>query len=128
MSYYNYDEVEKKSHRKVISIAVAVTVLILVLVTAIIVVATTRNDGGEVAEGENAEFVIEGEAAEEGADAGNTLGTITTEETVEEATEEVEQPAETVTTITQTGPEEVLPMAILLGVLTMVGTAAFAKA
>lgn len=125
MSYYNYDEVEKKSRRKVISIAVAVTVLILVLVTAIIVVATTRNDGGEVAEGENAEFVIEGEAAEEGADAGNTLGTITTEETVEE---EVVLPAETVTTITQTGPEEVLPMAILLGVLTMAGTAAFVKA
>ncbi|MDO4611823.1 MAG: hypothetical protein Q4B34_03115, partial [Candidatus Saccharibacteria bacterium] len=126
MSYYNYDEVEKKSRRKVISIAVAVTVLILVLVTAIIVVATTRNDGGEVAEGENAEFIIEGETpVEEVTDAGNSaLGTITTEETTEE---EVTLPAETVTTITQTGPEEALPMAILLGVLTMVGTAAFAK-
>lgn len=138
---YNTD-VDKKERQKIIAIATATAGLILALVIAIIVVAVQRpseNLGGEengsfsISEGTEDQKPAEDEKPEESEgseseDEGSKLGEISTkpETTVPEV------PGESTTDkmpeeITSTGPADVLPMALMLGVLTSVATAAVMK-
>ncbi|MDO4507909.1 MAG: hypothetical protein Q4B65_00750 [Candidatus Saccharibacteria bacterium] len=121
---YNYNEVEKKERRKIISITVAIVALILVLLVAIIVVATRREVSDNIVSGDgNTEFVItEGEESSEAETEASAVETVSSE--IVESTPVV---LETETVIAQTGPEDVLPIAVVLGVLTAAGTAAYMK-
>lgn len=121
---YNYNEVDdKKERRKIISIATAVAVLILVLVVAIIVVATGKSTGKNLGGDENASFVIEetteeSESSESEESEGSTLGTITTDTVVVEKPTTDKAPE----AMPDTGPADLLPIALLLGGLTTAGT------
>ena len=110
---YNYNEVEKRERRRIISVAVAAAVLILVLIVAIIVVATKKTPSENVGGSENTSFVgtIEEEEAK---DEETVVGTISTETTP------VQTPTSSVVTenIPDTGPEDLLPIALMLGALT----------
>lgn len=121
---YNYNEVEKRERRRIISVAVAAAVLILVLIVAIIVVATKKTPSENVGGSENTSFVLEGSESteeeegtveEEKSDSEETVvGTISTETTP------VQTPTSSVVTenIPDTGPEDLLPIALMLGALT----------
>lgn len=123
-------EIDKKERNKIIAIAAAAATLILVLVVAIIVVATKKpaeNIGGN----ENSSFAIEeeneGEAVEEPTEetesGASELGSLTTETIVAEEPTTDKAPAE----IASTGPEDILPVALVLGILTTAATAVVMK-
>ena len=133
---YYQDEAEKKERRRLITFAVTTVVLILILIVAIVVVATKKAGSNKVTEGVNSEFIF----AEENTNESET------EKTEEKTTEtEENKSSETVGTLSTTtndapvvisgasdlpttGPEDLLPLALVLGALTTFGaSAAMAK-
>ena len=125
---YYQEEAEKKERRKIIAVATAAMVIILVLIVAIIVVATKKSNKTSVGGDDNAAFTIaEGTETEESESEPESkpeeetepvVGTITTENAPAETPVVVaELPAETNTSMPSTGPEDVLPVALMAGLL-----------
>lgn len=114
---YNNAELEKKDRRKVIIIATATVVLILALIVAIIVVATNKTSRPNVGGEDNSSFVIE--------------NTSKPEKTEVVSNTKAAEPAKTTTPVTtkaeempSTGPEDILPLALVLGMIATVATSA----
>ena len=135
---YYQEEADKKERRKIIAVATAAVALILILLVAIIVVATKKARPVVTSEGENTSFEIS-----ENTEDTESTNTTSTEETVEtedvivagfstetetsEAKDEVKEEAaatESAATVgnadsvVDTGPEEILPLALVAGTLT----------
>ena len=128
---YYQEEADKKERRKIIAVATAAVALILILLVAIIVVATKKTRPS-VSTGENTTFEIsettESEdttvATEEVETESSILGGFSTETEETEETESEDETTETTVAvettsdIADTGPEEILPLALVLGSLT----------
>ena len=123
-------EIEKKQRRKVVAIASATVALILLLIVAIVVVATSKSSRQNIGGDNNGSFsIVESEKAEEKAEA-------KTEEKKEEKPATVAEsskpqaaatPATATSKMPSTGPEDLMPLAVLLGGLTTAGTAVLVK-
>ena len=115
---YYQGEIEKKDRQKVIMIATAIVAVVLILVVAIIVVAT-RKTGGDSVGGENNEPI----AVEETPKTEEKANDPSTEKTTVPVSTKTTEAQATATAVPDTGPEDLLPLALVLGVLTTAGTA-----
>ncbi|MBQ6593630.1 hypothetical protein IJI00_00975 [Candidatus Saccharibacteria bacterium] len=119
---YNPDEMQAKERRKVIIFAVATVAVILALIVSIVVVATNKtsvNLGGE----ENTEFTLVEDKKETEKPATTTKSASNTNAAASNTTAKTTSPAiVTPTSVPNTGPEDLLPIALGLGALTTVVT------
>jgi len=145
MYYQNeVDSADKKQRTRIIAIATFVAVVILLLIVAIIVTATSKSAKNNTAEkgiDEPTTVVAEAQPSEDGGENdGNSIGTISTETEDEQSNNggadvsisaNANVSVEVVDTsdkMPTTGPEDVLPIALVLGALTMfVSSSALAK-
>jgi len=133
-----YNETEKKERRKIIAIIIATVVLILALVAAIVITATSKSRRN-VGEGENSSFVIadeyitgkkeeesenkseeETKSSEEDSAKASDLGKISTES--DEKAIDSAPAVSSVSSLPETGAEDLLPLALLLGATTTFAT------
>lgn len=113
-------EIEKKQKQKLITIVISMVTVILLLVTAIAVVALGKNDEQGNADAENGEFSIIDEG--EGKDDLATKEKKTEAKVVKISTQTTMGPGiEDV--LPETGATDLLPLALILGVLTTGATA-----
>lgn len=112
-------KIEKKQKRSLITTAISMVVVIVLLVVAIVVVALDKNGDQGIVGIENGEFTIVSdeqkttETKAEESKRETKVVTITTD-----ATKAAEKE-----TLPQTGAEDLLPLALVLGVLTTGATA-----
>lgn len=113
------NEAEKKERRKIVISSSAIMAVILVLVVAIIVVATTKgqensvsNDGSAFTLSENADKPAE-ETENKSSEKAESKPTSTNAATSSNATTDK---------IAETGPEDLLPLALAMGGMTTVAT------
>ncbi len=118
-------EIEKKQRRKLIAITLCMVAVIVVLIVAIaLVVAGKSSNKPAISDAEAGEFSLvddsakteekktETEAKTETKAEASTIGKISTQTKPEAA------PTEIATSVPSTGPEDLLPVALLLGALT----------
>ncbi len=122
---YYQDEAEKKERRRLITFAIATVVLILILIIAIVVVATKKVGSKDTSKDVNTSVVAVDENSSSEETASGDIGTLSTE-TIEadktaESTKTTDAPVINVVAspdIPTTGPEDLLPVALVLGALT----------
>ena len=128
---YYQGEAEKKERRKIIAVATAAVVLILILIVAIIVVATKKSAKSNISDAQNSAFELsesddkktETEKTEDKKDESqNNVGNLSNNATVANNND---VPAVVAgADIPSTGPEDVLPVALILGALVAYGSSA----
>ena len=120
MNYQN--EADQKARRKIMTIAISAVALILILIVAIVVVST-KKPAKPVTTGETTAFEEEPKEevkTEEVVEKESKIGQITTESTAKASVV-----AETASAVPTTGPEDFLPVALLLGSFTTFLTSAY---
>jgi len=141
---YYQGEVDKKERRKIIAVATISVIIILSLIVAIVVVATKKSAKSGISDAQNSAFeLIESEdKAEEKTEEDKTADKVTeNKEAKQESVKEIgdlttkqNQVSKTTNTaatsadMPNTGPEDVLPIALILGALvTYLSSRALAK-
>ena len=127
---YYQSEADKKNRRRLLIVGIATFVLILILVISIVAVASkkSKSSADKIGSKTSTETIVE-PGTEEGSD-GNKSETLTTETKKEEPVAVVETNPTISTTVTTTsdmpttGPEEILPLAIVLGMGAMYASSA----
>lgn len=145
---YYQGEVDKKERRKIIAVATISVIIILSLIVAIVVVATKKSAKSDISDAQNSAFeLIESEDKTEDKTENKTEENKTADKTTEnkEAKQESVKEIGDLTTkqnqvskttnaaatsadMPNTGPEDVLPIALILGALvTYLSSRALAK-
>ena len=133
---YTMTELDMKTRRKIITVIFVSVVLILFLIVAIVVAATSKKTHENTSEMGNSSFSIDDNGGKAQAETQPVETTVETESGVFSTEVATEQPAETVSVnttesnapIVNTGPEDILPVALLAGAMTTyLGSAVLAK-
>ena len=127
---YYQEELNKKERHKIIAVATVALTLILALIVAIIVVATKKSDRTSVVNEENVAFEMTDENKEETKknkeEENKNIGLFSTDKKEEKEEEQKEEKKETVSEtpaviasddMPSTGPEDILPVALLIGMI-----------
>ncbi|MBQ3348392.1 LPXTG cell wall anchor domain-containing protein [Candidatus Saccharibacteria bacterium] len=135
LSMYNPNEIEAKDRKKVVIFAGATAAVILALIVAIVVVATGKASRENIGGTENGEFSI-AESSEEtkesddskesknsnsSSSSASKVGTVSTKTTATATAKSATTAASE--DLPNTGPENLVPLALAMGALTTAGTA-----
>ncbi len=116
-------EIEKKQKHKLITIVISMVIVIILLVVAIVAVTTNKsNQAGIIGENENDDFSIITSEPKPEEDTKKEVKTETKVSTVETLSTKT---TKTESKLPETGPIDLLPIAVVLGLLTS-GATAFA--